>query len=73
VVAFGGYVDTFNGKHLMNYYAGNYKNKLAYGGGFQTFDDHVVGEILFQELGGYPNLSVGITYKFRAVKFKKSK
>lgn len=70
VVAYAGYVNNFD-NDIMQPYAGEYRTNLSYGIGLQTFDDHIVGEVLFEELAGYAHLSVGITYKFNKIKSKK--
>lgn len=66
VVAYGGYVNNFQ-NNVMKPYRGNFKTNLSYGGGFQAFDDYIVGEILYESLAGYSNLSVGVTYKFKTI------
>ena len=66
VVFYGGYINNFE-NNVMKPYNGEFKTNLTYGVGIQTFDDLVMGEILFEQLAGYPHLSVGITYKFKKI------
>lgn len=63
VAGYVGYVDAFDG-NIMGHYAGAYKTNLAYGFGIQTADDYITAEILYESLAGYPQLSIGVTYKF---------
>ncbi|MGV8914384.1 MAG: hypothetical protein ACOH1X_02935 [Kaistella sp.] len=66
VVVYGGYINNFE-NDVMKPYSGEFKTNLSYGVGVQTFDDMIVAEILFEQLAGYPHLSVGVTYKFRKI------
>ena len=63
VAGYVGYANAFDGK-IMRHYVGDFKTNLAYGFGVQTTDDHITAEILFESIAGYPQLSVGLTYKF---------
>lgn len=66
VVFYGGYINNFE-NDIMRPYTGEFKTNLSYGVGIQTFDDQIMGEVLFEQLAGYPHLSVGVTYKFKKI------
>ncbi|UJF29905.1 hypothetical protein L0B70_00485 [Kaistella sp. 97-N-M2] len=66
VVFYGGYINNFE-NDIMRPYNGEFKTNLSYGVGIQTFDDRIMGEVLFEQLAGYPHLSVGVTYKFKKI------
>lgn len=59
ITYYGGYINDFN-NNLMEHYKGNFKSNLAYGVGFQVTDDYVTAELLYESLGDYPQLSVGV-------------
>ena len=63
---YGGYINDFH-NNLMSHYDGPFKSNLAYGIGLQITDDHMIGQLMYESLGGYPNLSVGVIYKFRSL------
>lgn len=63
VAGYVGYTNAFDG-NIMRHYDGDFKTNLAYGFGVQTTDDHITAEILFESIAGYPQLSIGVTYKF---------
>ena len=72
VTAYGGYINSFDNNLMKSYKNGNNRaSNIAWGVGIQTFDDWIVGEILYENLAGYSHLSVGVTYKFKSVIKKK--
>ncbi|MEC5157077.1 hypothetical protein [Chryseobacterium sp. MP_3.2] len=54
-----GYANTFD-NNITKSITGPYKNNFAYGIGIQTFDNGMTGELLYENIAGYPYLSVGV-------------
>lgn len=62
VTYYGGYINNFN-NDLMQPFKGGLKTNLAWGGGIRLNSDYAFAEVMYENLAGYPHISVGIHFK----------
>lgn len=59
---YGGYINNFQ-NDIMNSFKGEFKTNLAFGLGIRLYADNFIAEALYENLAGYPHLSVGFNFK----------
>ena len=58
---FGGYVGGFNDNTLKSF-KGDLKTNLVWGGGIRLSDSYMMAEALYENIAGYPHISVGVYF-----------
>lgn len=63
---YGGYMNNFN-QNVMTSFKGNFKTNFAWGGGIRLNSDYSYAEVLYENLAGYPHISLGLHFKLWSV------
>lgn len=64
---YAGYINSFD-NDLMKNFNGKLKSNLAVGGGVRFNSDNMYAEVMYENLAGYPHISIGVHFKLWKIK-----